>query len=66
MVGRYNINNIVLGEPSHAGHVTYLDATYSLPDSSDQPIRIIVKKNKYGKRNILVWKQPLASWLVCF
>lgn len=49
MVWHYNIADIDLGKPTHAGHVTYVDAEYYLPDSTDTPSKIIFKKNKYGK-----------------
>lgn len=50
MVALYNINDIFLGEPVHAGHETYPDAEYCPHEKKgNKPLRVIFKKNKYGK-----------------
>jgi hypothetical protein len=50
MVQHYYITDIDLGEPTHSGHETYLDAVYYPPGYNSNPTKVIFKKNKYGKQ----------------
>lgn len=52
MVQFYNINDISLGEPSCSGHIVYPDAQYYSPESAENPVKVIFKKNKHGNSQL--------------
>lgn len=51
MAWDYKKINIILGEPSHHGHLTYLNAQYFFPGVQEQPRKIIYKQNKLDRKS---------------
>lgn len=52
MVSHYNISDIQLGEPTFSGHESYINASLHPAHSKAKPVKVIFKKNKYGKSRL--------------